>query len=108
MISGSQLAPGRAALKTAQDFNCNGVASIVASQLVCYPMEAALTNAMLAHADETDESHAPSQSHPGCAVIPAALAVAEKFELDGERLLRAIVLCYDIGTRVGITFGRAM
>jgi 2-methylcitrate dehydratase PrpD len=83
------------------------MASIVAPQLICYPMEAALTNAMLAHTDETDDSHAPSQSHPGCAVIPAALAVAEKFDLDGERLLRAIVPGYDIGTRVGIISGRA-
>ena len=28
-----------------------------------------------AHSDETDDSHAPSHSHPGCSIVPAALAV---------------------------------
>ena len=41
-------------------------------------VNAALANGMLAHADETDDSHAPSRTHPGCAVIPAALAAAER------------------------------
>ena len=40
------------------------------------PMEAALVNGVLAHSDETDDSHGPSQSHPGAAVVPAALAKA--------------------------------
>ena len=53
-----------------------------------------------AHSDETDDSHAPSQSHPGCSVIPATLAVGEKFGIDGTRLLRAVALGHYIGTRV--------
>src|SRR6267142_4560161 len=73
MISGAQLAPGRAALQFAGAYGGKEVATVVASKIVCGPIEAALTNGMLAHADETDDSHAPSQSHPGCAVVPAAL-----------------------------------
>ncbi len=57
---------------------------------------------MMAHADETDDSHAPSQSHPGCSIVPAALAAAERFETDGARFLRAVALGYDIGTRVNM------
>ena len=38
---------------------------------------AALANGMLAHSDETDDSHAPSQTHPGCGIVAAALAMAE-------------------------------
>ena len=45
---------------------------------LCGPIEAALANGMLAHSDETDDTHPPSQSHPGCSVVPAALAVGEK------------------------------
>jgi 2-methylcitrate dehydratase PrpD len=56
---------------------------VVASNLACGPMEAALANAMLAHSDETDDSHAPSLSHPGCAVVPAALAAGELFGIGG-------------------------
>ncbi|HEY0336695.1 MAG TPA: MmgE/PrpD family protein, partial [Burkholderiales bacterium] len=67
--------------------------------------EAALTNGMLAHSDETDDSHAPSQSHPGCAVIPAALASGELFGISGAHLVRAVTLGYDIGTRFTMTLG---
>ena len=61
---------------------------------------------MLAHSDETDDTHPPSQSHPGCAAVPAALAVGEKFGVDGTRLLRAVALGYDVGPRVTATLGR--
>jgi len=60
---------------------------------------------MLAHADETDDSHAPSQSHPGCAIVPAALAAGEEFGIDGARFLRAVALGYDVGPRVTMTLG---
>jgi len=60
---------------------------------------------MLAHADETDDSHAPSQSHPGCAVVPAALAAAEQAGIGGDGFIRAVALGYDVGTRVTMTVG---
>src|SRR5260370_509255 len=86
MISGSELPPGRTALQFARAYGGREVATVVASNFACGPIEAALTNGMLAHADETDDSHAPSQSHPGCAVIPAALAAGERFGISGERV----------------------
>ena len=65
-----------------------------------------MVNGMLAHSDETDDSHAPSQSHPGCATIPAAFAAAESVgNVDGTRFLRSVALGYDIGTRVTMTLG---
>src|SRR3984893_15809832 len=83
MISGSELLPGRAALQFARAYGGKEVATVVASNFLCGPIEAALTNGMLAHSDETDDSHAPSQSHPGCAVVPAALAAGEQFGISG-------------------------
>src|SRR5882757_57129 len=105
MISGSELPPGRTALQFARAYGGREVATVVASNFSCGPIEAALTNGMLAHADETDDSHAPSQSHPGCAVIPAALAAGERFGISGERFLRAVALGYDIGPRFTVTLG---
>jgi 2-methylcitrate dehydratase PrpD len=55
---------------------------------------------MLAHADETDDSHAPSLTHPGCGIVPAALAMAEREASSGEALLRAVALGYDVGCRL--------
>ena len=105
MISGSQLPPGRTALQFARSYGGKEVATVVATNFLCGPIEAALTNGMLAHADETDDSHAPSQSHPGCAVVPAALAAGERFGISGTHFLRAVALGYDIGPRFTVTLG---
>src|SRR6266850_1920539 len=74
MISGSELPPGRFAIQFARAYGGNPVATVVGSNIRCGPIEAALANGILAHSDETDDTHPPSQSHPGCAAIPAALA----------------------------------
>jgi 2-methylcitrate dehydratase PrpD len=105
MISGSELPPARAALKFARDYTTDATATIAASTMTASPLEAALVNGMLAHSDETDVSNEYSQSHPGCAVVPAALAAGEKFGADGLHFLRAVTLGYDIGPRVTISFG---
>lgn len=100
MISGSDLPPGRAALRFVQGYGGEKVATVAASRIVCGPFEAALANGVMAHADETDDSHGPSQSHPGAPVVPAALAAGEKFGISGSHFLRAVVLGYDVGPRV--------
>jgi 2-methylcitrate dehydratase PrpD len=106
MISGSELPPGKFAIQFARAYKGEKVSTIAASNLLCGPMEAALVNGMLAHSDETDDTHSFSQSHPGCSVVPSALAVGEQFGIDGPRFMRAVALGYDIGTRVTITLGR--
>jgi 2-methylcitrate dehydratase PrpD len=105
MISGAELPPAQVALNFARACGGEKVATVVGSDLVCGPIEAALANGMLAHSDETDDSHSPSHSHPGCAVVAAALAVGERFGVSGTRFLRAVVLGYDIGTRVTMSLG---
>jgi 2-methylcitrate dehydratase PrpD len=105
MISGSELTPGRAAIQFARAYGGERVATIAGSDVLCGPIEAALANGVLAHADETDDSHAPSLSHPGCAVVPAALAVGERLGINGVHFLRAVALGYDIGPRVTMCLG---
>ncbi|HET6930197.1 MAG TPA: MmgE/PrpD family protein [Candidatus Acidoferrum sp.] len=105
MISGSTLLPGKRALEFAQAYGGEDICTVVASKLSRGAIEAAMTNGMLAHSDETDDSHAPSQSHPGCAVVPAALAAGEQFRISGTHFIRAVTLGYDIGPRVTMTLG---
>ena len=77
------------------------------SNVLCGAIEAAIANGMLAHSDETDDSHAPSRIASRRSVVPAALAAGEQFGIDGTRFLRAVALGYDIGTRVTMTLGAA-
>ena len=105
IISGAELPPGRAAIAFAREYRGAQVATVAGSNVVCGPIEAALANGVLAHADETDDSHGPSRAHPGAAVIPAALALGEQYGVDGTHFLRAVVLGYDVGTRVLMAMG---
>lgn len=107
MISGAGLPSAKVAFAFAKAHPGEQDATIVGSRMLCSPIEAATVNGMLAHSDETDDSHAPSHSHPGCAVVPAALAAGELYRISGEHFLRAVVLGYDIGTRVLMTLGGA-
>jgi 2-methylcitrate dehydratase PrpD len=107
MISGSELPPGQAAQRYIREHGGNGATTVVGSALTAGPIDAALANGVMAHADETDDSHNESRSHPGCAVVPAALAAGEQYGIDGARLLRAVTLGYDIGTRVVMAMGGA-
>jgi len=105
MVSGTELPPGKVAQAMAKAHTGEKTATIVGTNILCGPIEAAMINGMLAHSDETDDSHAPSQSHPGCSIVPATLGASEQFGTDGTRMLRAVALGYDIGTRVTMTLG---
>jgi 2-methylcitrate dehydratase PrpD len=106
MISGSKLHPGLAAQRYIRGHGAKGAATIAGTALTATASDAALANGVMAHADETDDSHNASRSHPGCAVVPAALAVGEELGIDGTRFLRAVALGYDVGARIiGALFG---
>ena len=105
MVSGSELLPGQAAQRYLREHGGKGTATVAGTLLTASPADAALANGVMAHADETDDSHNASRSHPGCAVVPAALAAAEQLGVDGARFLRAVALGYDVGTRVVMAMG---
>ncbi len=107
IVSGSELLPGQAAQRYIGAHGGKGVATIAGTTLTAAPADAALANGVMAHADETDDSHNTSRSHPGCSIVPAALAVGEELGIDGARLLRAVTLGYDVGTRVVMAMGGA-
>src|SRR4029079_19779200 len=73
MVSGSELPPGKAAFACARMYS-EKTSTVAGSTLLCGPIEAAFVNAMLAHADETDDSQAPTQAVSGCGIVPCAIA----------------------------------
>src|SRR6202049_2977016 len=108
MVSGADLPPGRLAIQFARSYGGEKVATVVASDILCGPIEAAFANGELAHSDETDDDFTTGGAHPGCAVVPAALALAEQFGISGTHFLRAVALGYDIATRAMKTVGPGM
>jgi 2-methylcitrate dehydratase PrpD len=99
IISGARLKPGEMAIRFARAQGGTAEASIVTTDIRTTVINAALVNAMFAHADETDDFEPVTKAHPGCSAVPAALAVGERENASGQELIRAVVLGYDLGCR---------
>ncbi len=106
MLSGSLLKPGRLIIEFARTQGGITETSVVASGVRTSAVQAALANATMAHADETDDAHFPTITHPGSVVVPAALAVAEREHRRGKDLITAVVLGYDIMCRTSKALDR--
>jgi len=62
---------------------------------------AAMANGVASHILELDDVHKGSTLHAGAAVIPAALAVAERVRASGADFLTAVAVGYEVALRVG-------
>ncbi len=99
MVSGAHLKPGEMAIKYARAQGGVAEATVVTTDIRTSAVNAALANAMFGHADETDDFHPATKAHPGCSVVPAALAMAEREGSSGTELLNAVTLGYDLCCR---------
>jgi len=105
MASGARMKPGILGLDYVRSLGGVAQASVVAANLRTTAVNAALANAMAAHADETDDFEPITKAHPGCSAVPAALALAEKNGASGMELIRAVALGYDLGCRLLLALG---
>src|SRR5258707_1172937 len=105
MLSGSRLKPGALAAAYVDRLGGRPEATVIGTQIVTSAGHAALANGMMGHADETDDSHLGGLFHPGCGIVPAALAVAEQAGLGGQDLIKAVALRYDVGARIAPALG---
>jgi 2-methylcitrate dehydratase PrpD len=102
MVSGSGLAAGRAGIGYVRSRTADGPSVVVGEDHGAPEEYAALANAMAAHADESDDTHELSKSHPGCSIVPVALATAVSTNRTGSDMLRAVACGYDVGPRVNM------
>ena len=105
MISGSRLKAGKLAIGFIAREGGAPEATVWGTQIRTTAINAALVNGITAHADETDDTHLEGRFHPGCAVVPAALAIGERRRQSGSVVLNAISAGYDIGARFSIALG---
>jgi 2-methylcitrate dehydratase PrpD len=66
---------------------------------------AALVNGTAGHALDLDDLYFPAMSHPGCIVVPAAVAAACAPRTDGRRLIAAVAGGYEVMGRIGLATG---
>ena len=88
MVSGSRLKPGELAARYVDSLGGKPQATVIGSGIVTSAVNAALANAMSAHADETDDTNPVGPFHAGCGTLAAALAIGELAGRSGNDMLR--------------------
>ena len=71
------------------------------------PAGAAFLNAALGHSLDFDDTHAAGSLHPGCPVIPAALAAGEMTGASGADVLAGIIAGYEVTIRIALALPAA-
>jgi 2-methylcitrate dehydratase PrpD len=102
IAAGAQEDEVKGLTKRLVDHKSRQVSSLIGSGMRTEPSKAALINGTAGTFLELDEGNQFGRGHPGIHVVPAALAMAEEGRLSGKDLLTALVLGYEIGTRIGI------
>lgn len=64
------------------------------------PDDAAFLNATFNHANESDDTHLKSPTHPGQIAVPCALAIAEYANASGKQLLLGVIAAYEVMIRL--------
>jgi len=105
MVSGAHLKPGEMAIRFARAQGGTAEASVLTTDIRTTAINAALVNGMFGHADETDDFEPVTKAHPGCSVVPAALAMAEREGRSGTELLNGVALGYDLCCRLLLALG---
>jgi 2-methylcitrate dehydratase PrpD len=94
---------GRAVYQYVRDKKgASGESTVVHYGLKTVPEDAAFANAVFGHGFEMDDTDLRTTSHPGVAVIPAAMATGEKERITGRELITSVVVGYDVMIRIGM------
>lgn len=99
MILGRSLPAGSMTARYVIEAGGSPDATVTGTRIRTAPALAAMANGTAGHADELDGAHL-TEGHVGVSVLAACLAVAEKEGSNGRDFITAIVLGWDIGTRL--------
>ncbi|HYA28200.1 MAG TPA: MmgE/PrpD family protein, partial [Acidobacteriota bacterium] len=106
LLAGSRLEPGKLAYNLALASSESSAAH--GSTLFGTPLKVSLLDAVqgmatAAHCGELDDIHGGAATCIGAMVIPALVAMAEKYAGSGQRFLEAVIAGYETTARVGLS-----
>ncbi len=98
--AGRPSASAAAARRSAARLGAGGAAAIWFDGTGRHPAHAAFANSAAASALDLDDGHRAAGGHPGAAVVPAVLALAQAAGAGWPETLAALAAGYEVGVRV--------
>ena len=93
---------GEGALKLSEEWSASSGVTVISRGHRVAPHHAALVNGILAHGQDFDDTHTESVVHSSAALVPAALACAEREKATGSEALLALILGTEISLRLAL------
>lgn len=104
ILSGSHIESAVSVRNAISDFAAPGECTVIGTDLKFNPMYAALINGLTGHSQDYDDDHREGTQHSSVAVLPAVLALAEKYGKSGAEALLAYIIGSDVTIRAGEAF----
>jgi 2-methylcitrate dehydratase PrpD len=105
MLSGSQIENAKVIRTAVEEIDAGGDCTIAGTGEKTNPMLAALINGTTGHSQDYDDDHREGTQHASVAVLPAVLALAEKYGYSGKDVLLSYIIGSDVTIRSGEAFG---
>ncbi|MEM2506887.1 MAG: MmgE/PrpD family protein [Nitrososphaeria archaeon] len=91
--------------KTIRRLGLPSQATVIGTRYRTSYLYAAYANCMGAAYFELDDGHRGAGIHPGCIMVPTALAIGEYVNASGKEILEAVILGYEVAIRIGLATG---
>ena len=104
ILSGSQIVNAKVIRKAIEEIQPDGDCTILGTGRKTNSMMAALINGTTGHSQDYDDDHREGTQHASVAVLPAVLALAEKYGKSGADVLLAYIIGSDVTIRSGEAF----
>jgi len=104
ILSGSQIESALAITAAAEGVGGSQDSTIFGTGIKTNAMLAALVNGTAGHSQDYDDDHREGTQHSSVVVLPAVLALAEKYKKSGKDVLTAYIYGSDITIRAGEAF----
>ena len=101
-IAGTRTPMTQVSARFGYEHFASGKCTVIGSRRSLSVTGAAWVNCNAASALDLDDGHRMAMGHPGAAVIPAALAIAETSGATGRELLAAVVAGYEVAVRASV------
>lgn len=105
VTAGSAEPAGRIAQAIAAEPDSKPVSSVIGTHLRCSPRDAALANAIAAHALDFDDSSLWADGHPSAAIVSATVALGEMLHSTTGQVVEAIVSGVQGQARIALATG---
>lgn len=104
MVGASRDPQAQALLDVMNKQGGNPDSSVISHGFKTSAMNAAMINGTMGHILDFDDDHREGTMHPTVVVFPAVFALGEMLKVNGQELLRALILGLEVMIRVGESF----